>query len=84
MWSEGEVFLRYAKTEKELCEKAALLAQTISPPAAHEIGPGSVGCQGTAVPDASRIKRRQGRVRNASAQDAPFLTCYTLKTPSVM
>jgi hypothetical protein len=84
MWSEGEVFLRYAKSEKELCEKAGLLAQTIGPPAGHEIGPGSAGSQGTAVPDASPIKRRQGRVRNAYAADAPFLTCYTLKTPSVM
>ena len=84
MWSESEVFLRYAKTEKELCEKARFLVQTVRPPRAREIGPESKGCPVAAVPDASLIKRRQGLVRNAYAADAPFLTFYTLKTPSVI
>jgi len=84
MWPEGAVFLHYAKTEKELCEKAAPMVRTIRPTRAHEIGPESKGCPVPAVPDASSIRRRQGLVRNAYAADAPFLTFYTLKTPSVI
>jgi len=79
------VFLRYAKVEKELCEKAGgLLTQIISPAAAHETSPRSGGRVGTAVTGASRKERRQDRIHNANEPETPFLTCYRPKTPCVM